>query len=275
MANNLRKFNTYSDYEAAELVKPAVSLIAATDEVYFDQKEAPVPPTPTMNGDIRNTYNITDTTQPAVIIGFNDDWEAVAFTPTQMWVDGVEVTPSGEYTFSTTGEHIVEFELGSGVTTLPDYAFNMYNDSLTSTIIGGEITSIGQYAFYNCSSLTSIDIPSGVTSIGQYAFVGCSGLTSCTIGSGVTSIGEGVFSGCYSLTSIDIPNSVTSIDYGAFYDCSGLTSITVEATTPPQLGLSTFYNTNNSPIYVPSGSVDAYKAASGWSDYASRIQAIP
>ena len=28
-------------------------------------------------------------------------------------------------------------------------------------------------------------------------------------------------------------------------------------------------------IYVPSESVDAYKAASGWSDFASKIQAIP
>jgi hypothetical protein len=28
-------------------------------------------------------------------------------------------------------------------------------------------------------------------------------------------------------------------------------------------------------IYVPSASVDTYKAASGWSTYASRIQAIP
>ena len=28
-------------------------------------------------------------------------------------------------------------------------------------------------------------------------------------------------------------------------------------------------------IYVPAASVDAYKAASGWSDYADKIQAIP
>ena len=31
----------------------------------------------------------------------------------------------------------------------------------------------------------------------------------------------------------------------------------------------------NCKIYVQSGSLEAYKAASGWSDYASRIQPIP
>jgi hypothetical protein len=41
------------------------------------------------------------------------------------------------------------------------------------------------------------------------------------------------------------------------------------------LGNNAFYNTNNCPIYVPSASVNAYKSASGWSTYASRIQAIP
>jgi len=43
---------------------------------------------------------------------------------------------------------------------------------------------------------------------------------------------------------------------------------------PPTLGSSTFDDTNNCPIYVPSGSVNAYKSASGWSTYADRIQAI-
>lgn len=36
--NNLRKFNTLADYQSAELVKPAVSLIASDDSVHFDQK---------------------------------------------------------------------------------------------------------------------------------------------------------------------------------------------------------------------------------------------
>ena len=34
-----------------------------------------------------------------------------------------------------------------------------------------------------------------------------------------------------------------------------------------------FNNTNDCPIYVPTGSVEAYKTAEYWSDYADRIQA--
>lgn len=97
--------------------------------------------------------------------------------------------------------------------------------------------------------LVGIEIGNAITSIGDWAFLTCNGLTSCTIGSGVTSIGTEAFNGC-----------------------SGLTSITVNATTPPELGSIAFYDTNNCPIYVPSGSVNAYQSA--WSDYASRIQAI-
>jgi len=40
------------------------------------------------------------------------------------------------------------------------------------------------------------------------------------------------------------------------------------------LGTSAFDSTNNCQIYVPAASVDAYKAATNWSSYASRIQAI-
>ena len=35
-----------------------------------------------------------------------------------------------------------------------------------------------------------------------------------------------------------------------------------------------FKETNNFPIYVPNESVEAYKAAPGWSDYADRIFGI-
>ena len=55
-----------------------------------------------------------------------------------------------------------------------------------------------------------------------------------------------------------------------------LTNVTVEAITPPSLGHSVFLDTSSSlVIYVPAESVEAYKTATNWSDYASKIQAIP
>lgn len=78
------------------------------------------------------------------------------------------------------------------------------------------------------------------------------------------------------MTSAEIGSCVTSIGNAAFENCSSLTSITINAPTPPTLGSDwVFFNTNNCPIYVPSGSINAYKNASGWSNYSSRITGIP
>ena len=166
-------------------------------------------------------------------------------------------------------------EIGDCVTSIGNYAF-FDCKSLTSVTIPNSVTSIGDSAFQNCSGLTSITIPNSVTSIGGSAFRNCRILTSITIPNSVTSIGANAFRQCSGLTSVTIGNGVTIIENSVFRDCSGLTGVTVNATTPPTLrNANAFYSTNDCPIYVPAASVDAYKAASGWTDYASRIQAIP
>ena len=205
------------------------------------------------------------------------------------------VTSIGEYAFENCSG-LTSVTIPTNVTSIGKNAFNNCI-SLTSVTIGSGVTTIGESAFKNCSSLSSVIIPNSVTSIGNYVFYNCSGITSCTIGSSVIRIGHMVFYKCTSLTSVTIPNSVTSIGNSAFsyckslssviisnsvtniysdafYDCSSLSSVIVNAETPPTIGTAVF-NGSNCPIYVPAASVDAYKAASGWSDYASRIYPIP
>ncbi|GHT19082.1 hypothetical protein AGMMS4957_02580 [Bacteroidia bacterium] len=140
--------------------------------------------------------------------------------------------------------------------------------------IPNSVTSIGAYAFYGCSGrLTSVTIPDGVTSIGKAAFSDCSGLTGAlTIPNGVTSIGDMAFYGCRGLTSVTIGNSVTSIGNNAF-ECRGpLTSVTCLATTPPSLGRDNFVHIVDT-LYVPAGSLDAYKN-SDWNSVFRTILAI-
>lgn len=130
--------------------------------------------------------------------------------------------------------------------------------------------TIESHTFENGVGIVKFD--SDLTTIGKWAFL-FTEITEITIPKTVTTIGAAAFGGS-DLTTITIPDSVTSIGGSAFNGCTSLSSITIEATTPPTLGSVAFDNTNNCPIYVPAASVDTYKAASGWSTYASRIQAI-
>ena len=170
-------------------------------------------------------------------------------------------------------ENLVSVEIGDCVTSIGFEAFYECT-SLTSVTIPDSVKSISDSAFRYCFSLSSITIPDSVTSIGEWAFNNCGSLTSIDIPNGVTSISDYAFYNCFSLTSITIPDSVTSIGSEAFFLCDGLTAITVNSIIPPTLGTDAFDETNECPIYVPSASVNAYKSASGWSDYASRIQPI-
>ena len=93
----------------------------------------------------------------------------------------------------------------------------------------------------------------------------------------VTTIGFGAFSNCDSLTSVTIGNSVTTIGDYAFYGCSSLTSVYCKATTPPVVIIyydywyAFDYNASGRKIYMPMESVEAYKSAEWWSDYADAI----
>lgn len=96
--------------------------------------------------------------------------------------------------------------------------------------------------------------------------------TSITIPNGVKIIPSYAFSKCTRLTSVTIDNSVTSIGSYAFQGCSVLAGIILLPTTPPTLGSSAFDSiSSDAVITVPKGTLDAYKAASGWSSYTSKM----
>ena len=137
-----------------------------------------------------------------------------------------------------------------------------------------DVVRIRQEAFVN-SDLTSVTLPNSVNIIGSSAFRLSSSLNSITIPASVTAIGSAAFNFCTSLESITLPSSITWIGSSAFMSCSALASVTVQSVVPPEVGQKILDGaSNNLVIYVPSGSVDAYKAAEGWSEYADKIQAI-
>ena len=172
----------------------------------------------------------------------------------------------------------------SGLTSvkIPNSVTSIGNESfsectgLTSVDIPNSVTTIGESAFFECTGLTSVNIPNSVTTIGPLAFANCSSLSNVTIAEGITETGSNMFERCTSLTHIVLPSTITQLIYRTFLDCTSLISVTCLATTPPTLDAEVFDNNASSrKIYVPAASVATYQAASGWSKYASDIQAIP
>ena len=206
------------------------------------------------------------------------------------------VTSIDDYAFAGC-ENLTEVIIPESVTTIGQYAF-FDCENLTSISIPSSVTSIGKSAFESCLSLTGVTIPAGVTkieeatfaachsftsivipvnvkSIGRSAFECCSRLSDITLSSGLTHIGSFAFAECRALTDITIPSSVSNIDGFILQNCVSLVSITVEASEPSEYVYEdAFLDTNDCPIYVPAGSVNAYREANVWSQYASRIYAI-
>lgn len=177
-------------------------------------------------------------------------------------------------TYSDNTSYSAICDSSTGLTTATTRAHSTSHTAMTTAIIGSCNAKIEDSCFSGCTSLSSVTIPNSVASIGSYAFSNCSSLTHVDIPDSVTYTSDHAFATCTSLQSCTIGSGITTIASFTFSNCSSLTYLTVMATTPP-LALSIGLGSSLQAIYVPAGSVDAYKSAIGWSDYTSIIQAIP
>jgi hypothetical protein len=181
--------------------------------------------------------------------------------------------------------HVTSLTVPSSVKKIGPSAFekmwNLTSITLPTTlgIEGDEYsTQIMSHTFNQAVNLTSLTLPTNITAIGEWALHMCKKLTSLTIPATVKEIEWLGVSWCDELETITFAanSQLTKIDRSGFEHNKKLVSITFTATTPPSLGQNAFYDCNSlANIYVPSASVDAYKAASGWSSYADKIKAIP
>lgn len=127
-------------------------------------------------------------------------------------------------------------------------------------------TSGNDATFAYSYSLTSVTIPNSVVEIGQDAFESCSGLTSVTIPDSVRTMAWDSFARCRGLTAVTIGSGIVDFGTRTFQYCNNLKSITLRATTPPTLGDDYTFSDCHSDlkIYVPSGSVSAYRNNTSW-----------
>ena len=208
-----------------------------------------------------------------------------------MEVDGVVTTLAQTYQFSSTGEHLVKFTpknsslssawqnnakpnkvyLPSTITYLGSYTFYSNGGSAPSVFKADGLRTLDVGCFSNGGAAGLIISLPSLTSIGQACFYRSPVKEILDLGS-VTSVPTFQES---SLEKLVLPSTLTSIPIYFLYHCYSFRELIIYATTPPSTGGTLFSGCSNFVIKVPSESVTAYKQASGWSDFASVIQAIP
>ena len=216
-----------------------------------------------------------------------------------------KVKTIGNYAFRYCGGNYAtnqpKIKFPNTLTTIGTRAFSngKYNEL---TFENGGSCSIGNSAFTQSTSYSTITISTNsISQLGAFSFNNFSGLTSVSL-SGVTVLDSGgrQFGGCKDLTDLEIRGadlivpayfvqggSLTAITLGGISEISNayglntgnsqasVRTLTMLDTTPPTIGVTSISAYNPTVIYVPASAVNTYKSASGWSTYASRIQAIP
>ena len=186
--------------------------------------------------------------------------------------------------------------IGNSVTSIGDEAFRGCS-GLTSVTIPNSVTSIGNAAFRDCSGLTELDL-NNVANIGWDAFEGCSSLKSLSILK-ASELDSSTFDGCNAIETLVLPyewgadfkmalsgttqlrtlyigENTASIPNKTFVNNKNLFEVYSNAATPPSIGTDTFGSETYSyaTLYVPQGSVNDYKSATGWRKFED-IQELP
>ena len=153
-----------------------------------------------------------------------------------------------------------------------------YCKNLLSITLPDGVTSIGWQSFLNCEKLESIYLPNSIVNIDGHAFRGCSSLKKIDLPDQLENIDYCAFEKCSNIIEITIPNNVQSINQSAFNNCSSLGSVYVKPSMPPVFTYEVsdevnHFNKNatSRKIYVPRESLENYKTADGWSEYADDI----
>lgn len=156
-----------------------------------------------------------------------------------------------------------------------DYGAFRFCVNLESVSIPKSVKQMFGAVFSYCKKLKNVKLHDEISYIGEDTFLYCESLESFAFPKAITSVQDNFFSNCTKIKHIELKENVREIRSNVIYNCKNLESIVCRAVTPPRLWSGAFERANDTfKIYVPSQSVEAYKSAAEWSNYADRIFAI-
>lgn len=248
-----------------------------------------------------NDYQVTE------ILGYNSNYGFEDYSGRVILLNNIQQI--GEFAFDSSG--IESIEIPDSVTTISERAFRSCS-RLKSIIIPNTTQITGSQTFLYCRAIKSVsysntdgttynfengvltinsntDDPKwqnlnplvldlkfgiGITKIPDWAFEYCHNLKKVNITEGVTTLGEYCFYLADGIEEVTLPSTITEISDRAFRLASGIKTFKILATTPPTIQSTTFDDLVQT-FYVPAESVEAYKTATNWANYADKIFAIP
>lgn len=154
-----------------------------------------------------------------------------------------------------------------------DVVSNIYQNGKGKIVLRGKLAYTPENLFQYCSTIKSVTIPEGVTDIGIRSFYDCYNLAEVSLPKSLENLGSYAFCDT-KIKSLVLPENVEWIADYALY-ASSLEYLYVKAVEPPQISWTGRYNfiDDVKNIYVPQSAVNAYKSATGWDNYASKIVA--
>lgn len=212
-------------------------------------------------------------------------------------VGGAVVT--GDILKSIDTEHSAGYSIDLSNADYESTLFRSYegSEALLSIVLPRNIEEIPDQGFMNCTAMTSCVMPVGLKKVGDYGnvFSGASALTKVEFPEGVTYLGKmmfyfapmmgyGSFGAEMALEEVVIPSTVTDWEIGPttsgsywFFGCSNLKRIICKLETPHAVSTGSWGDfgggmgvdpvPSDCVIYVPDGSIAAYKSTDGWSDF--------
>lgn len=165
-----------------------------------------------------------------------------------------------------------EVILHDGVTLIDDWAF--YNCRKLRKVEMPSVTRINNHSFCFCNSLVDIQLPDILQSIGFGAFNNI-GATEMLIPNSVRVIDNMAFFQCFNLKRATIGHSVSYMGYGIFLFSQQLFEILCTPITPPNCDVKESfplsYNFATATLYVPQESIEDYRNAPVWSEFANIV----